>query len=112
MVVLVIVQTVEKKSNDYNIKQLIEVFTKIRKNKLEKPNLLENTHPKLAKFIQSICKCYKRRKLVSIPSHGVVKIDNGKFYAANGRILAMSKEPSRNAPCPCGSGRKYKKCCK
>jgi hypothetical protein len=21
------------------------------------------------------------------------------------------KKPSRNAPCPCGSGRKYKNCC-
>ena len=23
----------------------------------------------------------------------------------------MSSEPSRNDPCPCGSGRKYKHCC-
>ena len=23
----------------------------------------------------------------------------------------MSDEPSRNDPCPCGSGRKYKNCC-
>ena len=23
----------------------------------------------------------------------------------------MSNEPRRNAPCPCGSGRKYKNCC-
>lgn len=24
----------------------------------------------------------------------------------------MSKEPGRNAPCPCGSGKKWKKCCR
>ncbi|MCA9630925.1 MAG: SEC-C domain-containing protein, partial [Myxococcales bacterium] len=24
---------------------------------------------------------------------------------------AVSKKVERNAPCPCGSGRKYKKCC-
>jgi SEC-C motif len=23
----------------------------------------------------------------------------------------MSQKPERNAPCPCGSGRKFKKCC-
>ncbi|HKR52495.1 MAG TPA: SEC-C metal-binding domain-containing protein [Pseudonocardiaceae bacterium] len=28
-------------------------------------------------------------------------------HAANG---AKDQEPSRNAPCPCGSGKKYKRC--
>ncbi|GEM_PF-6232907 len=27
------------------------------------------------------------------------------------RPLAPGEEPSRNAPCPCGSGKKYKRCC-
>lgn len=27
------------------------------------------------------------------------------------RALPAAAEPSRNAPCPCGSGKKYKKCC-
>jgi SEC-C motif-containing protein len=25
--------------------------------------------------------------------------------------MATAESPSRNDPCPCGSGRKYKKCC-
>lgn len=25
--------------------------------------------------------------------------------------IKADKEPDRNAPCPCGSGKKYKKCC-
>ena len=25
--------------------------------------------------------------------------------------IDMSKKPGRNDPCPCGSGKKYKKCC-
>ena len=25
--------------------------------------------------------------------------------------IRVDKEPGRNDPCPCGSGRKYKKCC-
>ena len=27
------------------------------------------------------------------------------------RIVVKEKEPGRNEPCPCGSGKKYKKCC-
>jgi tetratricopeptide (TPR) repeat protein len=27
------------------------------------------------------------------------------------RICVMKKKPGRNAPCPCGSGKKYKMCC-
>ncbi|RQW99143.1 SEC-C metal-binding domain-containing protein, partial [Micromonospora globispora] len=30
--------------------------------------------------------------------------------AAPGRVDAAGDSPSRNAPCPCGSGRKYKRC--
>ena len=26
-------------------------------------------------------------------------------------IVKEGKEPGRNDPCPCGSGKKYKKCC-
>ena len=29
----------------------------------------------------------------------------------NGRLLVIDKLPGRNKPCPCGSGKKYKKCC-
>lgn len=61
---------------------------------------LEDTHPELAKFI------------MELPSRGVVEIRRGCFYNAAGSIIAMSKEPGRNSPCPCGSGEKYKKCCK
>jgi preprotein translocase subunit SecA len=32
---------------------------------------------------------------------------SGPRHASNG---AKKQEPSRNAPCPCGSGRKYKRC--
>jgi hypothetical protein len=30
---------------------------------------------------------------------------------ARGRPAATSRTPARNAPCPCGSGKKYKRCC-
>ena len=28
------------------------------------------------------------------------------------KIVHKEKEPGRNDPCPCGSGKKYKKCCR
>ncbi|MGH3693284.1 MAG: SEC-C metal-binding domain-containing protein [Pseudonocardiaceae bacterium] len=34
--------------------------------------------------------------------------DGGTEVRARGHHAAS--EPSRNAPCPCGSGRKYKRC--
>ena len=36
--------------------------------------------------------------------------EGGAAKAAKTATVTGSKEPSRNAPCPCGSGRKYKVC--
>jgi preprotein translocase subunit SecA len=36
--------------------------------------------------------------------------DGGEMQARSGDGGAPAAEPSRNAPCPCGSGRKYKRC--
>lgn len=35
----------------------------------------------------------------------------GARQKATGGVLTGDRPPSRNAPCPCGSGRKYKHCC-
>ena len=53
-------------------------------------------------------------------SHGPKLIfsgaDTGEGNAANGNIIRINnqivkdKTPGRNEPCPCGSGKKYKKC--
>jgi len=36
--------------------------------------------------------------------------DGGEVQTRGEESGAASAEPSRNAPCPCGSGRKYKRC--
>ncbi len=42
---------------------------------------------------------------------------DGRWYYTDGKIVAPqtlrheSPKTGRNAPCPCGSGKKYKKCC-
>ncbi len=37
--------------------------------------------------------------------------ENGLWYYTRGEAREYPLHPERNAPCPCGSGRKFKKCC-
>jgi preprotein translocase subunit SecA len=46
----------------------------------------------------------------SAPSLDGSAKDGGAAKAAKTATVTGSKEPSRNAPCPCGSGKKYKFC--
>ena len=44
----------------------------------------------------------------------ILTIDERKAIAdewRRSRTVVKEKEPGRNDPCPCGSGKKYKKCC-
>lgn len=41
---------------------------------------------------------------------GVWLYTGGTVLAAN-QVVTAGPKPGRNAPCPCGSGKKYKKCC-
>jgi preprotein translocase subunit SecA len=36
--------------------------------------------------------------------------ESGRVKAAKSATVTGTKEPARNAPCPCGSGKKYKVC--
>jgi preprotein translocase subunit SecA len=46
----------------------------------------------------------------SSPSLDASPRESGAAKAAKTATVTGSKEPSRNAPCPCGSGKKYKVC--
>jgi SEC-C motif-containing protein len=37
--------------------------------------------------------------------------DSEWHFVSGGAIPAVSQKVGRNEPCPCGSGKKYKKCC-
>jgi SEC-C motif-containing protein len=39
--------------------------------------------------------------------------EEGRWFYVDGEILPpiTEEKPGRNAPCPCGSGKKYKRCC-
>ena len=40
-----------------------------------------------------------------------VREDGAWKYAGGKQFEAKAAKPGRNDPCPCGSGKKYKKCC-
>jgi preprotein translocase subunit SecA len=46
----------------------------------------------------------------SAPSLDASPKEGGSAKAAKSATVTGSKEPARNAPCPCGSGKKYKFC--
>jgi preprotein translocase subunit SecA len=46
----------------------------------------------------------------SAPSLDASAADSGRTKAAKTATVSGTKETPRNAPCPCGSGRKYKQC--
>jgi uncharacterized protein YecA (UPF0149 family) len=37
--------------------------------------------------------------------------DIQKLLLGNNKKMALQSKPSKNAPCPCGSGKQYKRCC-
>ena len=47
----------------------------------------------------------------NIPKRGKFRRAHRDFYPTLKPVLIKGPEPSRNEPCPCGSGKKYKKCC-
>lgn len=40
-----------------------------------------------------------------------IQIEKARHLAMAASLLNRTPKPSRNFPCPCGSGKKYKKCC-
>jgi preprotein translocase subunit SecA len=46
----------------------------------------------------------------SAPTLDASSKESGRAKAAKSATVTGTKEPSRNAPCPCGSGKKYKVC--
>ena len=63
-------------------------------------------------------KAYYRDKKNNLQIHheqSVFKKEDGTWFYVSGKIVPPPKSEAisinRNAPCPCGSGKKFKKCC-
>jgi preprotein translocase subunit SecA len=67
------------------------------------------TGPKLA--VKGLDEPHRAEQLsYSAPSLDPSPKESGRAKAAKTATVTGTKEPQRNAPCPCGSGKKYKVC--
>jgi hypothetical protein len=79
----------ESDINPYGATNKTEFFAVISEYFFERPKLLKQKHPKLYSLLEEIF--------------------NQKI--ANKLKKSSQREINRNDPCPCGSGKKYKRCC-
>ena len=72
-----------------------EFFSVATENNFARPGIMDRKHPQLYKMMTRIFQQDLRSRMKAL---------------ADG-IHLKSKRLGRNLPCPCGSGKKYKKCC-
>jgi len=72
----------------------------------------------LGKIDEAVAKRYLRVRIVQRPAGEVSGGQNNQPVTNRGssgraapQRVVLKKKPKRNDPCPCGSGKKYKKCC-
>ncbi|GAA3919365.1 zinc-dependent peptidase [Litoribacillus peritrichatus] len=78
----------DKKSNirEYATTNKAEFLAVASEYFFERPKMLQKKHPKLYEYLSD-------------------------FYQQNLAEIEADIQPTRNSPCPCGSGKKYKRCC-
>jgi len=85
----------ESDLNRYALTNEAEFFSVATEYFFERPGIMERKHPELFAMLQK-----------------VFRQDMGSRVADLRReIAAGARKFGRNSPCPCGSGKKYKKCC-
>jgi Mlc titration factor MtfA (ptsG expression regulator) len=72
--------------NDYSATNSAEFFAVSSEYFFERPKMLQRKHPKLYDYLS-------------------------KFYKQNLAEINADIAPRKNRPCPCDSGKKYKRCC-
>ncbi len=110
--------------NYTNVPEILDLLddlyeeTKKRKNKSKQKDDLEKIsmqYMTMSYFIeQRIYSLQDALKELSIIKEGAeknYKIDFGSIMQDRPERQVESKKAGRNEPCPCGSGKKYKKCC-
>lgn len=78
----------------------------------EKPAIVKVQTEERAMQIMTLCNIRGWEVVVGIEPDSEENIsDVNKLYKGNTGSLKPKAAPSRNAPCPCGSGKLYKRCC-
>lgn len=85
----------ESDINPYGLTNEAEFFSVVTEYFFERPGVMQRKHPELFAMLQKVF----RQDLGS------------RIGDIRREITAGPKEFGRNSPCPCGSGKKFKKCC-
>ena len=91
-------QEIRDKDSDINAYALTneaEFFSVVSEYFFERPGLMKQKHPELFSMLQKVF----RQDLGS------------RLQDIRRELTAPQKKFGRNSPCPCGSGKKFKKCC-
>jgi len=65
-----------------------------------------------ASELMAFCKEKDWQIIVGIEPNKTENIEDiEKMQTGKSKVLMLSSAPSRNAPCSCGSGKQYKRCC-
>lgn len=81
--------------NRYGLTNEAEFFSVATEYFFERPGIMERKHPELFSMLQKI----------------FMQDMKSRAQDLRREIQAGEKKFGRNSPCPCGSGKKYKKCC-
>ena len=77
-----------------------------------KPAIVKVQTEERAAEIMELCKEKGWEVIVGIEPDEKENIDDiKKLQGPVNPLAAFQVAPSRNAPCPCGSGKQYKRCC-
>ncbi|RKZ08203.1 hypothetical protein DRQ32_09335 [bacterium] len=85
----------ESDLNRYALTNEAEFFAVATEYLFERPDQMQRKHPELFVFMQKVF----QQDLA------------GQLGALSRERLSRPRKLGRNSPCPCGSGKKYKKCC-
>lgn len=89
------------------VAELPDIITRFVKF-LHNGGFLKNINPLLAAFKEH-AKAFA--KIAGAQKRSAVKKDKAGGVSASGEKASAVPKVGRNDPCPCGSGKKYKKCC-
>jgi len=78
---------------------------------LDRQNINMSAPEKVATKLSSMMKSMSQSMSSSIPMKGQGSAENDRPVVSNKPKDEEGHKVGRNDPCPCGSGKKYKKCC-
>jgi len=92
----------------------IKIYELFKSNKQDAEELMKvwkAQHPDIVNLLQDRYRKIKEIGELSLKDKGLYKIPDSVSKPVISKPVIRERKIGRNEPCPCGSGKKYKKCC-